>query len=74
MRGIMKTMKLKLTIEGTYEYTRKDAAEDYFPREIPGREKLIEDELEWWKEHISSFAPELANLKVELKEVRERGK
>jgi hypothetical protein len=65
----MKTMKLRLIIEGTYEYTKEDAAEDYFPKEIPGKEKLIKDELKWWKEHISSFAPELANLRVELKEV-----
>jgi hypothetical protein len=39
----MQTIKLKLTIEGIYEYTKKDAIEDYYPKKIPGKEKLIKD-------------------------------
>jgi hypothetical protein len=31
------------------EYTKEDAAEDYFPKEIPGKEKLIKDELDGGK-------------------------
>jgi hypothetical protein len=65
----MQTMKLKLTIEGIYEYTKKDAIEDYYPKNIPSKEKLIKNELEYWKEHITLHLPELTELRVELKEV-----
>jgi hypothetical protein len=69
----MQTIKLKLTIEGIYEYTKKDAIEDYYPKKIPGKEKLIKDELEYWKENITIHLPELTELRVELKEVTDEG-